>query len=184
MAGISNHRAYARGSMVLHWLMALLIVAVYALINVSDVFERGSDARALTKYWHFSLGLAVFALVWLRIVLRIVYPAPPIVPAPAAWQEKAAKAGHLLLYVLMVAMPLLGWLVLSAKGRAIPFFGLELPALIGADKPLSRQLMELHELGGNMGYFLIGGHAAAALWHHYGLKDNTLLRMLPGRKPG
>lgn len=173
---------YARGSVVLHWLMAILIVAVYALINVADLFERGSDARALSKYWHFCLGLTVFALVWLRIVLRIVYPAPPIVPAPAVWQEKAAKAGHLLLYVLMVAMPLLGWLVLSARGRAIPFYGLELPALLATDKPLGRQLMELHELGGNLGYALIGGHAAAALWHHYRMRDNTLLRMLPSRK--
>ena len=177
-----NLSRYARGSMVLHWLMALLIVAMYALINVADVFERGSEARALSKYWHFCLGLTVFVLVWLRIVLRIIYPVPPIVPVPAPWQNKAAKAGHLLLYVLMVAMPLLGWLVLSAKGRAIPFYGFELPALIGADKPLGRQLMDLHSLGGNVGYFLMGGHAAVALWHHYRMKDNTLLRMLPGRK--
>ena len=178
----SNVTRYAGGSLVLHWLMAVLIVAVYALINLSDVFEKGSDARALTKYWHFSLGLTVFFLVWLRIVLRLMFPAPPIVPAMPAWQDKAAKLGHGLLYVLMVGMPLLGWLVLSAKGRAIPFYGLELPALIGADKPLSRQFMDLHELGGTVGYLLIGGHAAAALFHHYFTKDNTLLRMLPGRK--
>jgi cytochrome b561 len=77
----------------------------------------------------------------------------------------------------MVAMPLLGWLVLSAGGKPIPFFGLELPALLAPNKELGHQIKEVHELGGNLGYALIGGHAAAALFHHYVMRDNTLVRM-------
>ena len=87
------------------------------------------------------------------------------------------KAVHGFLYLLMVLMPLIGWAALSARGKAIPFFGLSLPALLAEDKALGRQIMEVHELGGNLGYFLIGGHAAAALFHHYFVKDNTLRRM-------
>lgn len=168
---------YNATSVAMHWTMAVLILAVYAAINLADVFPKGSDARQSVKDWHFMLGLLVFALVWLRVVLRWVGTTPPIVPTPSAWQEKAGKAVHLLLYLLMLAMPLLGWMVLSFAGKSIPFFGLDLPALLAPDKALGRQLKDIHELGGNLGYALIGGHAAAALFHHYVLRDNTLARM-------
>lgn len=75
-------------------------------------------------------------------------------------------------------MPLLGWLTLSAKGKPIPFFGLQLPALIGADKTLAESLEEIHEFIGTLGYYLIGLHTVAALAHHYFMRDDTLLRML------
>jgi cytochrome b561 len=75
----------------------------------------------------------------------------------------------------------LGWLVLSAAGKPIPFFGLELPALIAPNEELAKELKELHETVGTLGYWLIGLHAVAALFHHYVLKDNTLLSMLPKR---
>ncbi|MNP75825.1 hypothetical protein D3C76_1729480 [compost metagenome] len=81
----------------------------------------------------------------------------------------------------MIGAPLAGWLILSAAGKPIPFFGLELPALIGPDKELAGQIKELHELAGTAGYWLIGLHAVAALFHHYVSRDNTLVRMLPGR---
>ena len=90
-----------------------------------------------------------------------------------------AKLTHLALYAIMIGMPLLGWLVLSAAGKPIPFFGLELPALIGQNKPLASQLKDIHEVVGTAGYFLIAAHAAAALFHHYVQRDNTLLRMWP-----
>jgi cytochrome b561 len=81
----------------------------------------------------------------------------------------------------MIAMPILGWLILSAEGDPIPFWGLELPPLTAPDKEFAEQLEEVHETIGNVGYFLIGAHAAAALFHHYVMKDNTLIRILPGR---
>ncbi len=76
---------------------------------------------------------------------------------------------------------LLGWLILSAESRPVPFFRIELPALIGENKALAEQLEEVHETVGNVGYFLIGMHAVAALAHHYLNRDNTLVRMLPSR---
>jgi cytochrome b561 len=92
-----------------------------------------------------------------------------------------AKLMHLALYVLMICMPLLGWLLLSASGKSIPFFGLELPALVGKNKALAELIKEIHETGGLVGYYLIGLHASAALFHHYFVRDNTLRRMLPGQ---
>jgi cytochrome b561 len=83
----------------------------------------------------------------------------------------------------MLGMPLAGWTILSAEGDPIPFFGLELPPLVGPDKDFAHQVEELHELGGTIAYWLIGLHALAALFHHYVLKDGVLLRMMPRRKP-
>lgn len=168
---------YSGASVAMHWLMVLCFVGIYAAINLADFFEKGSFGRTLLRDTHFSLGLLVFALVWVRMALRVVGVTPPIVPAPPVWQQKLGKAVHGLLYLLMVLMPLIGWAVLSARGRAIPFFGLSVPPLLGEDRALGRQIMSIHELGGNLGYFLIGGHAAAALFHHYFVKDNTLRRM-------
>jgi cytochrome b561 len=161
----------------MHWLMVLVFIGVYLAVNLIDVFPKGSDNRQLAKNMHFSLGLLVFGLLWLRIAFRLLGNTPAIVPAPPIWQEKLAKLGHLALYAIMLLMPLLGWALLSTAGKPIPFFGLELPTLLAPDKELSRSIKEVHELGGNLAYFLIGGHALAALYHHYFLKDSTLSSM-------
>jgi cytochrome b561 len=178
MSSQAASQRYSTPSIAMHWVMVLLFVAAYALINVAEAFEKGSAGRQMARDWHFTFGLLIFALVWVRIALRVVGTTPPIQPPPSALMEKLAKGGHLALYALMVVLPVVGWLVLSARGKPIPFFGLDVPALIAPDKALGRQLKEIHELGGNLGYFLIGGHAVAALFHHYVVKDNTVKRML------
>jgi cytochrome b561 len=172
---------YATLSIAAHWLTLLLLVAVYALIELREFYPKDSDPREAMKTWHFMLGLTVFGLVGIRLLLRLVFRAPPITPQPAAWQRFLAGAMHLALYAFLVVMPLLGWFTLSAKGKAIPFFGLELPPLIGPDKALGGELEEIHETIGTVGYYLIGLHAAAALFHHYFMRDDTVLRMLPWR---
>lgn len=172
---------YGSLSIAMHWLMLLLFIAVYGLIELRVLFEKGSDPREALKAWHFMLGLLVFVLVWVRIAARFSGPTPDIQPEPAGWQQISAKLLHLALYALMIVMPLMGWMLLSASGKVIPFFGLELPALIGENKDLVKQIKEVHEFAGTAGYFLIGAHAAAALYHHYIKRDNTLTRMLPLR---
>lgn len=170
-------------SITLHWLTLALLVAVYATIELRGIFPRGTSAHDAMKMWHFMLGLTVFATVAVRLTTRLAFRAPPITPAPPAWMQRAATVMHGALYAFLLVMPLLGWLTLSAKGRVIPFFGLELPPLIGTDKPLAHQLEEIHETIGELGYYLIGLHAAAALFHHYLVRDDTLRRMLPWRAP-
>lgn len=164
-----------------HWLTLLLLVAVYALIELRGIYPKGSMPRELMKTWHEMLGLTVLALVFLRLALRAMHPAPVITPAPPPWQAVLARTMHVLLYAFLIVMPLLGWLMLSAKGKPIPFFGLELPALMAPDKAWAGTIEEVHELIGNVGYFLIGIHAAAALWHHHFRHEDTLAHMLPRR---
>jgi cytochrome b561 len=176
--GPSSSSRYGKLTIALHWFMLLLLAAVYACIELRELFPRGSDPRNLLKTWHFMLGLTVFALVWVRIAARFAGGTPPITPAPAALQALAGKAVHIALYALMIAMPLGGWLILSASGEPVPYFGLTLPPLIGPNEDLAELIEEIHETAGTVGYWLIGLHAAAALFHHYVLRDDTLRRML------
>lgn len=173
---------YGSLSIGIHWLMLLLFIAVYGSIELRVLYEKGSDPRETLKTWHFMLGLLVFALVWLRIAARLSGPTPNIQPAPDKMQQLSAKLLHLALYALMIGMPLTGWLVLSASGKIIPFFGLELPALIGENKDLAKQIKEVHEFVGTTGYFFLGLHVIASLYHHYIKRDDTLTRILPERK--
>jgi len=179
MNQLANTHRYSTLSISLHWLMLFLLAAVYACIELHENFPAGGDIRHALKTWHFMLGLSVFFLVWIRIAARVFNSAPPITPTPPAWQMIFAKIIHLALYVLMIGMPLGGWLMLSTAGKPIPFFGLELPALLAQDKHLSKQIYEIHKTVGEIGYWLIGLHAAAAVFHHYIAKDDTLRRMLP-----
>jgi cytochrome b561 len=174
---------YGSLSIGLHWLMLLLLVGVYAAINLHEQAAKGSVLRAELKTWHFVFGLSVLALVAVRLAARLVSgPAPGIEPPLAHWQQRLATWTHVALYVFMIGMPLLGWLVLSAADKPVPFFGMRLPALVGPDKALAHQLEKIHETIGTIGYYLIGLHAAAALVHHYLLHDDTLRRMLPMRR--
>ncbi|MDZ5602232.1 cytochrome b [Pseudomonas sp. RP23018S] len=170
---------YARLSILLHWLMLVLLAAVYAFIEFRGVFPRDSAERDLMKALHFMLGLTLFALVWLRLAMRLIHPTPPIVPKPPAWQIGMAHLTHLLLYALLIGLPLAGWLMLSAAGKPIPFYGLELPALIDQNPDLAKFIKGWHERIGTWGYWLIGLHAVAGLYHHWVRRDNTLVRMLP-----
>lgn len=173
---ITSPARYSGVSIGLHWLMLLLLAAVYALILFRELYPRGSDPREALKAWHFAMGLVVFGFAWLRIVVRIATSPPRRV---SSLGDGLALLAHLALYALMIGMPLLGWMALSAAGKPIPFFGLEVPALVSQDKALASQFKEVHEVLGTVGYWLVGLHTVAALVHHYLLKDDTLRRMLP-----
>ena len=167
--------SYSRLSITMHWLMLALLAAVYACIELRELFPRGSDIREGLKTWHFMLGLSVFVLVWVRLLARAISPHGR---RSRTWTA-AAGAVHLALYALMIAMPVMGWIVLSAEGDPVPFFGLTLPPLVGPDEGLAERVEDVHATVGVIGYWLIGFHAAASLFHHYGLRDGTLRRMLP-----
>jgi len=170
---------YPSALIALHWITALAFVGIFAAVEFHESFPKGDPMRDLLMLTHKTLGITMLLLVIVRIFIRSRNPAPSIIPAPPAWQTGISHATHAALYAAMIALPLLGWLMSNAAGRPAPFFGLELPILIGENKDLAGTLREAHELIGNALYFVIGLHAFAALAHHYALKDNTLTRMLP-----
>lgn len=171
---------YSFASILLHWIMLLLVLAVYAAIELREFWPKSSPTREMLKNWHFMLGLSIFGLVWLRIGARLVWSAPAPLQGPV-WRNRVAMGTHLSLYLLLIAMPVAGWLTLSGEGKPVPFFGFELPPLVAPKPALAEQIKEFHEIGGTIGYALIGLHAAASLFHHYILKDPILHRMRPAR---
>ncbi|MBB6193660.1 cytochrome b561 [Sphingobium wenxiniae] len=181
MNPVDSRQRFSSLSIALHWVTVLLISAVYATILLRENYPKGTDIREGLKTWHFMLGLAVLALIVIRLMARLASRQPPITPEPSVWQALLASTTHFALYAFMVAMPVAGWVILSASGKTIPFFGLELPALVGQSKTLAAQVKKIHETVGTIGYLLIGLHALAGLYHHYVVKDDTLRRMLPGR---
>ncbi len=181
MSWKNTTQRYGSLSIALHWLMLALIAVVYFTMEFRGIFPKGSAGRTWMIQAHFTFGLTIFALVWLRLLARITAPTPQITPAIPTWQAIPAKLMHLALYVLMIGAPLAGWLILSAKGKPIPFYGLELPALLGKNHALAENLEHWHVLAAKTGYWLIGLHSVAALYHHYVSRDNTLTRMLPRR---
>ena len=166
----------------LHWLTLLLVVVAYASMELRGLFPRGSVTREAMKSWHYVLGISILVLTLLRLAVLLASPVPADALSGARWQRVAAKWARLALYCFLLAMPLLGWLLLSAKGGHVAFAGVEFPALGAQDKGLAGLFEELHEAGATIGYFLVGLHAAAALHHHYLLRDDTLRRMLPTRR--
>lgn len=170
---------YPPALIMLHWITALAFIGIFAAVEFHEYFPKGDPTRDLLMLTHKSLGITILFLVVVRIFIRSRNPAPSIIPAPAAWQTAIAHSTHAALYAAMIAMPLLGWLMSNAAGRPAPFFGLELPFIIGENKDLARTLKEIHEFIGNALYYVIGLHAIAALAHHHVFKDNTLHRMLP-----
>lgn len=168
---------YSPISVWLHWLMLILLAGVYASMELRGLFERGTEARILIKNIHYWLGLSVFILVWIRLLTRLVTPTPRR-EYYGAFQQAAAKLMIIGLYGLMIAMPLLGWALVSAEGHSINLFSWQLPSLLTKNTDLAHQIEDIHVTLGTVGYFLIGFHAVAALFHHLIKKDQTLLRML------
>lgn len=176
----SKHR-YSSASIALHWAMVILVVGAYATAELREAFAEGSTQQIMLTSAHAMTGLAVFVLVFARLALR-AGPKPSITPAPSRVQAGFATAMHLTLYVFMIAMPLLGWLLVSAEGTFVLPGGFHLPALVSPDRQLAETAGEIHEIVGTIGYGLVGAHALAALFHHYLIRDDTLVRMLPRRR--
>ena len=177
---------YRPGLRRLHWLVALLVLAVYLLIEQRGIFPRGSGGRAAMMQGHFWVGLAILALALWRIALRAGAAIPPITPPLPAWQAFPAKLLHLALYLFLVAMPLLGLATAWSDGKTLllPFTAIALPSLLPVNPTLAHTLEEWHGTIGEAFYWVIGAHVLAALWHHFVRRDDTLRRMLwMPRKP-
>ena len=108
-----SQQSYSNWMVRLHWLTALLIIAIYASIEFRSIFERGTPERDLMKEVHFVLGLSLWFITLVRLVVRRFSFIPPIEPAPSAVALKISALMHLALYGFLVLMPLLGWLVLG-----------------------------------------------------------------------
>ncbi|TPL74233.1 cytochrome b [Mesorhizobium sp. B2-3-15] len=178
---------YSSSQKAIHWSVFVLVIGLYGLTYVADIFSRGDPVRNLVWWFHISFGLLLFALVVVRICLRLVRGAPelPMDASDPLMEMKqierwAAKATHLLLYALLVTIPVLGVLLTWYRGDSLSFFGLfTIPSPYPPDRATAGFIRELHSLCANLILIVAGLHAAAALLHHFVRKDDVLRQMLP-----
>lgn len=163
----------------LHWLMALLLAGLFCVgLYMHDLPLTPWKLRVFS--WHKWAGVTAFLLLLARLAWRAMHRPPQLPDSMGPTMQRAAHAGHLLIYALMVAIPLTGWLMSSAKGFQTVYFGvLPIPDLLGKDKDLGETLQQVHFSLNLVLAALVAGHAAAALKHHFIDKDGVLRGMLP-----
>lgn len=175
--------AYDAVAQALHWLVAALVLAQLAL----GVYAANLPVSLARLQWlsrHKSLGLAILALMLLRLGWRWLHPPPALPASMPRWERRAANATHRMLYVLLILAPLAGWLYASAAGLSVNWFGLfVVPDLVAPDRALAALFKALHLALVALLALLIALHAGAALRHAVVLRDAVLQRMLPRRRP-
>ncbi|WP_042303709.1 cytochrome b [Paraburkholderia kururiensis] len=178
MAYSTPHK-YDPFSRLLHWLIFVLLVIQFIVAWTMPGIHRGTQPAGLIT-WHLELGTAIVAVMIVRLIWRAVRPEP----APAegsAMLRSVARLTHGVLYLLLIVQPLMGWANASSRGWSLTLFGvIPLPPLSAQGSALGHELGDLHGAlaWGLLG--LIGLHVAAALYHHFVLRDGVIRRMLPG----
>jgi cytochrome b561 len=173
---------YGNTAIALHWLTAVLIVA-NLFLGLSMVPMPFSPQKLHWYMWHKWCGITVFLLTAVRLGWRWGHP-PPLPVAMPDWQRQAAKVSHVMLYALLLVIPISGWLYSSATGVQVVYLGLvPLPDLVPKDKALAEMLKTVHVSLNFLMFTIVCVHAAAAIRHHVGDRDETLARMLPLVKP-
>ena len=173
---------YSPPAIVLHWLLALLIFVTFPLGVYMHELPLSPDKLKLYSY-HKWFGITILLLASLRVMWRVTHTPPPLPDDMARWQRRASQVVHGLLYVLILAIPLSGWLMSSAKGFQTVWFGvLPLPDLIGKDKALGDLLAGVHQALNFTLLALVILHVGAALKHHFMERRPFMQRMGLGKK--
>ena len=174
---------YTATAIALHWIVFALVTCGWIIGQYVSGLPFSPQKLRYVSY-HKWVGVTIFALALARIGWRLYRPAPPLDPSLPLWQRRAAFAVHALLYVLLVLIPLTGWLHSSAAGVPTVWLGLvQLPDLLQKDKALADVLKQVHRA---LNWTLLGlvlGHAGFALKHHFIDRDGVLARMIPILKP-
>ena len=172
---------YTGTARALHWLAALLIFCGFGL----GLFMTGlefSPAKFRYYAWHKWIGITVFLFAAARLAWRAAHPPPPLPLSMPAWQIRASLVSHAMLYVLMLAIPVSGWIYSSSTGVSVVYLGLiPLPDLLPKDRETAKNLLLLHKALNYTLAAVVTVHVAAVLKHHFHDRDDILARRLPGR---
>lgn len=164
----------------LHWLVFVLLIVQYIAAWLMPHIGRDTKPDTIINL-HFSIGAVILALVIVRLIWRWTHSEPPLLDGIPPWQVKSARFVHLVLYVLLFVIPILGWMNASWRGFDVSVFGLvTLPRLMVIRAPGFGWIGDIH---GNLAWFFllgfVGLHVAAAAYHALVRKDQVLARMLP-----
>jgi len=174
---------YTTGAMVLHWLIAIAVIVNWRIAEAAEHAE--SPLRGEIMANHKALGVTILILTLLRLAWRLTHKTPPFASTVKPWEAALARTVHIIFYVLLIGMPLAGWLGNSLYGQAVDVFGLfTLPALpVGEDRDMGGQIFDIHAAAGTLMLALIVLHVVGALKHHLLDRDGNLYRMLPVGRP-
>lgn len=168
---------YPKLQILIHWLMFFLIAVAAISIEVREAIPKGADLRSELKNLHVFIGQLVLIFLFIRLISRLSFE-QPLPESKVDWQVSLMKLVHVALYVLMLAIPITGILLLQAGAKEVSFLGYVLPEIISPDRQIKKIIKEVHELLSNSLYLLVAIHVAASLWHHYVIHDGSLRRML------
>lgn len=172
---------YTKTAMLMHWLTALLIVSAFVLGLIMTGIPGFSPTKLKYFSWHKWLGVTVFAVACLRLLWRLFHQPPPETAIMPEWQKKVAEAVHILLYVLIFAVPLSGYVYTLSTGFPVVYLGIfPMPVFMAPDPEMKAVYKTIHYVLTMTMAGLVAAHAAAALKHHFIDRDNVLKRMLPG----
>jgi cytochrome b561 len=174
----NTKRAWGSLSKGFHWLIVLLIINQWLIAERADELKGLAKLQALA--WHKSLGMTVLMLAVLRLAWRLMNPSPELTTETRRWERVLANISHFLLYALIFAMPLTGWMMSSAKNYPVSWFRLlQFPDLVAPSEQTFHQMHDLHHLLFNVLVGVALLHVAGALKHHFIDRNDVLKRMLP-----
>ena len=162
----------------LHWIMAALLLSQVVLGRYANALERSPEKLNLMM-WHKSIGITLLLLVSARLAWAWFNPAPDALLGTARWTRYASRLSHGALYILMVSIPLSGWLMNSTKNLPFRLFRIvPWPNLLGPDEAMGKLFESWHDQLVSLLLVLLCIHVGAALWHHFYRRDAVLVRML------
>lgn len=165
----------------LHWTVAFLIAAAFILGLTVDAFPKSWDGAVINL--HVLLGLSILVLSAVRVWWRLTHRPPDLPIEVSAVIKRVSHLGHFLLYALMFVVPLIGVPTLLYRGRGIDFGLFRIAPVFDRDAQIFRPLTDIHEIAAYALILLAVGHMAAAVYHHFMLKDRLLFRMMGSRFP-
>ena len=176
---MANTSGYTSSAKFLHWLIVMLLIVQFIVAWTMPHIGRNTPMTTLISL-HFTVGIVILAVAILRLVWRAIQGEPTPLDGVPPWQRQSARVIHWLLYLLLLVVPVLGWINASWRGMPVVLFGLELPKLIGTRAPGWRWTGDVHNLLANyMMLTLVGLHILAGLYHYFIRRDHVLQRMLP-----
>lgn len=173
---------YGNVTKTLHWTISILVIVMLILGALLDDIPKPLKFQMYTL--HKSIGISILGLMAFRLVWRLINPRPVLPNNTPNWEKWFANGSHAMFYILLIAMPLTGWIMSTASGHIPDFFWLvkfPLP-FIAKNKPLAKTFETIHTYIAWSIVALLCLHVMGALKHHFIDKDNVLTRMLPNRK--
>ena len=182
---MNEAKRYSAGAMIFHWLIAVLVIWNWRLAENAEHAASRAEAMAIFAD-HKAIGITILVLTLARLAWRLTHKVPPLPSNYAAWERILARTTHVIFYVLLIGLPIGGWLANSLNGREIDMFGLfTIGALpVGSNEGLADTIFDAHKLGGSIMIYLIGLHILGGLKHTFIDKDGGIFRMLPFGKVG